>query len=62
VLYIDVGELAHEIRIAVDTWIRWLHSHSKSTETSNVRRNLPSMVQVSRALVHPPSLRPFICT
>jgi hypothetical protein len=60
VLHIDASELAHEMRAAVDTWIRWLHSHPKSTEAANVRKNLPSMVQVSRALVHPPGVQPFI--
>jgi hypothetical protein len=51
VLHVDVGELAREIRDAVERWIETLEGNPNSREAITVEKNLGSLVRVSRVSV-----------
>jgi hypothetical protein len=60
VLHLDVGELAKEMKEAVQRWIESLDASPKSSKATNVRSNLASMVEVTRTLVSPPGMPPYV--
>jgi hypothetical protein len=47
VLHLDVGELASEVKAAVEKWIRYLEGNQHSKETTAAEKNLGSLVRVS---------------
>jgi hypothetical protein len=50
-LHLDVGELADEMKGAVDAWIQNLEAQRTSADALNVERNLNSLVRVTRFTV-----------
>ena len=50
-LHVDVGELATEMRDAVEGWIRALEARPTAVEAVNVARNLLSLVRVTPFVV-----------
>ena len=57
VLHLDVGELAREMKSAVEEWIRTIEERSSSAAAMNVERNLQSLVRVKRTVVRPKTFR-----
>lgn len=50
-LHLDVGELARETQVGVESWIRQLEANPRAPEAVNVEKNLPSLVRVTRSNV-----------
>jgi hypothetical protein len=48
-LHLDVGELKKEILIAVRKWFRQIEERATSSESNNVKKNLPSLARVGSA-------------
>jgi hypothetical protein len=55
-LHLDVGELGHEMKGAVEAWIQSLEAQNTSADALNVERNLNSLVRVAQFTV--PAQRP----